>query len=58
MLEEPKVANAILIIVVYGPIISTLVCWLFLAIENSRTREPRVVRVLIRAHNDREEGSE
>jgi len=52
------VANAILLFVAYGPIIVTLVCWLFLALEDSRTREPRVVRVLSRSPRDREERSE
>ena len=51
-------ANAILTFVVYAPIIVTLACWLFLAIGNSRTREPRVVRVLSRAHKDRDERSD
>ena len=46
--------NAVLIFLIYGPIIVTLACWLVLAIENSRAGKSAVVRVLSRERPDRE----
>ena len=39
-------ANAALIFLVYGPIVITLVCWLFVTLEESRARQPPVIAVL------------
>jgi len=50
-------ANALLIFVVYGPIIVSLVCWFVLAMEDSRSRKSEVVRVLSPERQGREERS-